>query len=104
LSPAEQYNKGTVRDAALFSGWNERLVRNDELSAIEDRFAELEKRVGELVTRHKLLKSRIKELEQELAQARREAQQVEHFHGKKLHIKEKIEKILNSLENTRDHQ
>ena len=69
---------------------------------LEDRFAEIEKRVKMLVTQNKGLKSRINELDQELAQVRREAQQVEHFHGKKLHIKEKIERILQSLESPGD--
>jgi chromosome segregation ATPase len=75
-----------------------------ELKDIEDRFSEIEKRVNELVTQNRLLKNRVKELDQELAHVRREAQQVEHFHGKKLHIKEKIEKILNSLEHTLDNK
>jgi multidrug resistance efflux pump len=69
-----------------------------DVAAIESRFSEIEKRVRLLVNENKGLKVRVSELEQQLAQARREAQQVEHLHGKKLHIEEKIERILRSLE------
>jgi chromosome segregation ATPase len=68
------------------------------LKDLEDRFAEIEKRVRALVTENKSFRGRIKELEHELAQARREAQDRELFNGKKLHIKEKVERILQSLE------
>lgn len=69
---------------------------------LEERFAEIEKRVQTLVSRNKGLTGRIDELERELAQARRDAQGMEHFHGKKLHIKEKIEKILQTLDAAKD--
>lgn len=72
--------------------------RDDDLKDLEDRFAEIEKRVRTLVTENKSFRGRIKELEHELAQARREAQDRELFNGKKLHIKEKVERILQSLE------
>lgn len=65
---------------------------------LEDRFAEIERRVRLLAVENKDLRGRVSELENELAQARREAQQFEHLHGKKLHIKEKIERILQSLD------
>lgn len=65
---------------------------------LEERFAEIERRVRLLTVENKDLKGRVSELEKELAQARREAQQFEHLHGKKLHIKEKIERILLSLD------
>lgn len=51
-----------------------------------------------LVTQNKDLKNRIRELDQELAQVRREVQNVEHFQGKKLHVREKIEQILKTLD------
>jgi chaperonin cofactor prefoldin len=73
--------------------------REKELKDLEDRFAMIENRVKMLVTRNKDLKNRIRELDQELAQVRRDVQNVEYFHGKKLHIKEKIERILQTLEN-----
>jgi predicted RNase H-like nuclease (RuvC/YqgF family) len=69
------------------------------LTDLEEKFAEIEKRVRGLVTENRQLKARVQELEKELALARRETQQFEHLHGKKLHIKEKIEKILRALEN-----
>jgi multidrug resistance efflux pump len=65
---------------------------------LEERFAEIERRVRLLAVENKGLKGRVSELEKELAEARREAQQFEHLHGKKLHIKEKIERILLSLD------
>ncbi len=65
---------------------------------LESRFAEVEKRVKALVADKKTLASRVRELEQELAQARREALELQHFHGKRMHIKEKVEGILNALE------
>lgn len=74
------------------------------MNDLDDRFAEIEKRVKMLVTQNKDLKSRIKELDLELIQVRREAQQVEHFHGKKLHIKEKIERILHTLETAKNKE
>jgi prefoldin subunit 5 len=71
---------------------------------LDDRFAEIEKRVKMLITQNKDLKSRIKELDLKLMQVQREAQQVEHFHGKKMHIKEKIEQILHTLETAKDKE
>ena len=65
---------------------------------IETRFAEVEKRVAALVDVNKDLKKRIRELEQELARARQESQEFENFHGKRIHIREKIERILHTLE------
>lgn len=73
-------------------------MRKNALKDFEEKFAEIEKRVQALVARNRGLAGRIKELEHELAQARREARGMEHFHGEKLHIREKIERILQSLE------
>ena len=69
------------------------------MTDLENKFAEIEKRVRLLVAQNRQFKARVSELEKELTQARREAQQFEHLRGNKLHIKEKIEKILESLEN-----
>ena len=66
----------------------------------EDIFAEIEKRVRMLVLQNKDFKNRIKELEQEIIQGRRKEKLVEHLHGKKLLVKEKIDRLLQSLENT----
>ncbi len=65
---------------------------------LAEKFAEVEKRVKSIVTENRELKGRLTELEQELTQVRSEAQDFEHFHGKQLHIREKIERILHSLE------
>jgi len=74
------------------------------LKDLEEQFAEIEKRVRKLVIDNKNFKSRINELEQELAQVRRDAQDLEHFHGKKLNIREKIERILHSLETVKEKE
>jgi hypothetical protein len=73
-------------------------MRND-VKSLEDRFEEIEKRVRTLVTQNKDLKGRIKELDKELAQARRDARQAEQLQGNRLQVRDKIERILESLEN-----
>ena len=65
---------------------------------LEARFEELEKRVKRLIAENGVLGKRVRELEGELAKARLESEELHNFHGKRLHIKEKIEKILHSLD------
>jgi predicted nucleic acid-binding Zn-ribbon protein len=67
-------------------------------SGLEERFAEIEKRVKALVTENRTLKDRILELEQDLIEVRKESQKFSNIHGKQLHIREKIERVLHSLE------
>jgi hypothetical protein len=69
-------------------------VEND----LEVRFGVIERRVKALVAENNGLKARLSELAEELAQAKRDALELEHFHGKKLHIREKIERILKQLD------
>ncbi len=71
---------------------------------IEAKFAHVEKRVQALVSENKGLTGRVRELEHELAQARREAQELQNFHGKRMHIKEKIERILQSMEAVKEKE
>ncbi len=68
------------------------------MKSIEERFAEVEKRVRALVSGNAALKRQVRELERELAEARREARDLQHFHGKRMHVREKIERILSALE------
>jgi predicted RNase H-like nuclease (RuvC/YqgF family) len=68
------------------------------LKSIEERFAEAEKRVRSLVSENTALKKRVREFEREIAQLRSEARDLQHFHGKRMHVREKIERILNALE------
>jgi chromosome segregation ATPase len=68
------------------------------LNDLEGQFAEIENRVRALVAEDRALRMRINELEQELALVRRETRNVEHVHGKHLHVREKIERVLQSLE------
>ncbi len=65
---------------------------------LEARFAEVEKRVKTLISDNSRLKKQVSELERELAQARLQSGELQNYHGKRLHIKEKIEAILQSLE------
>lgn len=65
---------------------------------LETRFAEVERRVKTLIADNAGLKKRVSELEQELEQARSESHELQNFHGKRLHIREKIERVLQSLE------
>ena len=65
---------------------------------IEAKCKEIEKRVGSLVTENRGLKRRVRDLEQELAKVQREVNDFQLFHGKRMHIKEKIEGILNALD------
>ncbi len=65
---------------------------------LETGFAEVEKRVKILIEDNAGLRKRITALERELAEARLQSEELQNFHGKKLHIREKIERILHSLE------
>ena len=76
----------------------------DALKNIEEKIAQVEKRVQALVAENKGLTGRVRELEHELAQARREAQELQNFHGKRMHIKEKIERILQSMEAVKEKE
>lgn len=65
---------------------------------LENKFAEVEKRVKALVSENRDLAKRVSELTQELSRTRRESQELENFHGKKMHVREKIERLLQALE------
>jgi chromosome segregation ATPase len=65
---------------------------------LEDKFAEVEKRVKSLVSENRDLAKRVSELTEELSRARRGSQELEDFVGKKMHVREKIERILQAFE------
>ena len=65
---------------------------------LEAKFTEIEKRVAVFVRENKALKARVRELEKELAEARRISNELENSHGKQMHIREKVERVLHSLE------
>jgi len=65
---------------------------------LEKAFGEIAERVKLLLAQNARLKSRVDELEKELLRIRHDAQQVEHLHDEKLHIRKKIEHILRALE------
>ena len=67
-------------------------------SGLEERFTEIEKRVKTILTENRTLKDRIRELEQDLVEVRKESLKFSNLHGKQLHIREKIERVLQSLE------
>ncbi len=65
---------------------------------LTEKFTEVEKRVKVLVAENAGLKKRAAELEQALEDARRDAREIESLHGEKMHIREKIERVLRALE------
>lgn len=65
---------------------------------IEADFAIVEQRVQALAIENRRLKERVRELEGELAQARRSSQDLEHLNSRRMHIREKVERVLQSLE------
>lgn len=68
------------------------------LKNIRDRFALIEERVQALRASNSHLTARVNDLEQELARTRRDVKELEHFRSRKLHIKERVENILRTLE------
>ncbi len=71
---------------------------NDANKRIEADFAIVEQRVQALVAENGELKKRLRELEENLAQARKSSQDLEHLHSRRVHIREKVERVLQSLE------
>ncbi len=65
---------------------------------IEEQFAEVEKRVRTLVSENSALSSRVRELEEELGRLRSESQDLQHLRGRRMHVREKIERVLAALE------
>jgi cell division septum initiation protein DivIVA len=78
------------------------MQENDSHKRIEAAFATVEQRVQALATENRVLKKRLRELEQELAEARRSSQDLEHLHSRRMHIREKVERVLQSLEALKD--
>ena len=74
----------------------------DALKRIEAAFAIVEQRVQALVTENRGLKKRVRELEGEIAEARRSSQDLEHLQSRRMHIREKVERVLQSLEALKD--
>lgn len=68
------------------------------MKELETGFVEVEKRVKALVESNRRLKKRVAELEEELSAARRKSEELESFYGKRVYIREKIERILHSLD------
>lgn len=75
---------------------------DDAVKRIEAAFGTVEQRVQALVTENRGLKKLVRELEGELAEARRSSQDLEHLHGRRMHIREKVERVLQSLEALKD--
>jgi chromosome segregation ATPase len=75
---------------------------DDAVKKIEADFATVEQRVKALVAENRGLKKRVHELESEIAQARRSSQDLEHLHSRRMHIREKVERVLQSLEALKD--
>lgn len=73
-------------------------MRGAHLQELEADFSEVEKRIRALVHENAASKARIRELEQELAAAQLVARDMDHVRGKQHLIREKVERILLSLE------
>lgn len=65
---------------------------------IEAKFAEIEKRVKSLLAQNSALRERVRGLERELADTRSQALDRDLLQGRELQIRQKIERILNTLE------
>ncbi len=65
---------------------------------IHERFSVIEERVRALLASNNRLTARVNDLEQELAEARKEVRELEHYRGRRLHLREKIENILHILD------
>lgn len=68
------------------------------MTDLKEKFSEIEKRLKSIAAENRALRDRVIELEKELALARRETQDMEHFQDKQQHLREKIERVLQSLE------
>lgn len=78
-------------------------MQNDDAAAkIKNSFATVEQRVKALVDENRALKASLRELEDELAGARRAVQDLEHLQGRRMHIREKVERVLQSLETLKE--
>lgn len=77
-------------------------MQDDAVKRIEAALAAVEQRVRSLVDENRGLKERVRELEGELAQARRSSQDLEHLNSRRMHIREKVERVLQSLEALKD--
>ena len=75
---------------------------DDAVKRLEADFAIVEQRVQALVAENRGLKKRVRELEGEIAEARRSSQDLEHLQSRRMHIREKVERVLLSLEALKD--
>ena len=71
---------------------------DNRVKDIEAAFATVESRVQAMATENRELKERLRVLEEELARARHSARDLEHLHSRRLHIREKVERVLQSLD------
>ena len=72
------------------------------IKKFEAAFSTVEKRITALTAENRALKKRVRELEGEIDQARRSSQDLEHLHSRRMHIREKVERVLQSLEALKD--
>lgn len=73
-------------------------IGEETVKDLEARFTVIEKRVQALLAENKGLRARVNNLQEELARATRDVQQLEDYNGRKQHIREKIERILQQLD------
>lgn len=68
------------------------------MTDLDERFALIEKRVRALQAENSGLHARVEELEQKLASASSATRELDLLNGKKQQMREKIEKLLQTLE------
>ena len=73
---------------------------DNTLKDFEAGFREVEKRVQTLAGENQTLRKRMEELEQELSRLRQQAGDLEAIRGMRLQVREKIERVLKTLEAT----
>ncbi len=76
----------------------------DGVRELEERFALVEQRVRRLLDRNRSLEARVSELEAELALARQAARDHAEADGARKQVREKIERILHSLESIKPEE
>jgi len=65
---------------------------------LEEQFGVIERRIKAITSENRALTERIAELEREIAEARKDARTREHVSGITGQVRERIEKVLLSLE------
>ena len=72
--------------------------RESGVKKLQEQFTKIEQRVRALAAENIELKRQLQEVEQEMRKAQQEVRELQTFHNKKVPIREKLERVLRSLE------